>query len=86
MPKQKTRKSVSKRFKVTGSGKLKRNKAGHSHMLIRRDKDVKRSAKKATVVAPSFEKRMKKMMAKAGRLRCQDQTVQFQDTEDIEKL
>jgi hypothetical protein len=27
---------------------------------------VKRSAKKATVVAPSFEKRMKKMMAKAG--------------------
>ena len=64
MPKQKTRKSVSKRFKVTGSGK--RNKAGHSHMLIRRDKDVKRAAKKATVVAPSFEKRMKKMMAKAG--------------------
>ena len=47
MPKQKTRKSVSKRFKVTGSGKLKRNKAGHSHMLIRRDKDVKRSAKKS---------------------------------------
>ena len=69
MPKQKTRKSVSKRFKVTGSGKLKRNKAGHSHMLIRRDKDVKRAAKKATVVAPSFEKRMKKMMAKAGRHR-----------------
>jgi large subunit ribosomal protein L35 len=66
MPKQKTRKSVSKRFKVTGSGKLKRNKAGHSHMLIRRDKDVKRYAKKATMVAPSFEKRMKKMMAKAG--------------------
>jgi large subunit ribosomal protein L35 len=35
-------------------------------MLIRRDGDVKRAAKKATVVAPSFEKRMKKMMAKAG--------------------
>ena len=42
MPKMKTRKSVSKRFKVTASGKLKRNKAGHSHMLIRRDRDVKR--------------------------------------------
>ena len=66
MPKMKTKSSAKKRFKVTGSGKLKRNKAGHSHMLIRRDKDVKRSAKKATVVAPSFEKRMKKMMAKAG--------------------
>ena len=66
MPKQKTRKSVSKRFKVTRTGKLKRNKSGHSYLLIRSDKDVKRSAKKATVVAPSFEKRMKKMMAKAG--------------------
>ena len=64
MPKMKTRKSVSKRFKVNASGKLKRNKAGHSHMLIRRDRDQKRSAKKATVVAPSFEKRMKKMMGK----------------------
>ena len=48
MPKQKTRKSVSKRFKLTGSGKIKRNKAGHSHMLIRRDNDVKRAAKKST--------------------------------------
>ena len=33
-------------------------------MLIRRDRDVKRAAKKATVVAPAFEKRMKKMMGK----------------------
>ena len=86
MPKQKTRKSVSKRFKVTGSGKLKRNKAGHSHMLIRREKDVKRSAKKATMVAPSFEKRMKKNDGESGKLRCQDQTVQFQDIEDIVRL
>ena len=66
MQKQKTRKSVSKRFKVTGSGKMKRHKTEHKQMIIRRDGDVKRAAKKATVVAPSFEKRMKKMMAKAG--------------------
>ena len=51
MPKQKTRKSVSKRFKLTGSGKVKRNQAGHKHMLIRRDKDTKRAAKKSILVA-----------------------------------
>ena len=64
MPKQKTRKSVSKRFKLTGSGKIKRNQAGHSHMLIRRDNDVKRAAKKSTLVAASDEKKDKKMMGK----------------------
>ena len=64
MPKQKTRKSVSKRFKLTGSGKIKRNKAGHSHMLIRRDNDVKRAAKNSTLVAASDEKKVKKMMGK----------------------
>ena len=64
MPKQKTRKSVSKRFQLTGSGKIKRNKAGHSHMLIRRDNDVKRAAKKSTLVAASDEKKVKKMMGK----------------------
>ena len=64
MPKQKTRKSVSKRFKLTCSGKIKRNQAGHSHMLIRRDNDVKRAAKKSTLVASSDEKKVKKMMGK----------------------
>ena len=64
MPKQKTRKSVSKRFKLTGSGKIKRNKAGHSHVLIRRDNDVKRAAKKSVLVAASDEKKVKKMMGK----------------------
>ena len=64
MPKQKTRKSVSKRFKLTGSGKIKRNQAGHSQMLIRRDNDVKRAAKKSTLVAASDEKKVKKMMGK----------------------
>ena len=64
MPKQKTRKSVSKRFKLTGSGKVKRNHAGHKHMLIRRDNDVKRAAKKSVLVAASDEKKVKKMMGK----------------------
>ena len=64
MPKQKTRKSVSKRFKLTGSGKVKRNHAGHKHMFFRRDKDTKRAAKKSTFVAPSDKKKVIKMMGK----------------------
>ena len=64
MPKQKTRKSVSKRVKLTGSGKDKRNHSGHKNMLIRRDKDVKRAAKKSTLVAPSDKKKVIKMMGK----------------------
>ena len=64
MPKQKTRKSVSKRFKLTGSGKVKRNHAGHKHMLIRRDKDVKRAAKKSTLVSPADKKKVIKRMGK----------------------
>jgi len=47
MPKQKTRRGAAKRFKLTGSGKLKRNKANHRHMLIRRSKTVKRKMKKS---------------------------------------
>ena len=36
MPKMKTNRSAAKRFKVTGTGKLKRNKAYKSHMLSKK--------------------------------------------------
>ena len=36
MPKMKSRRGATKRFKVAGSGRIKRNKANHRHMLIRR--------------------------------------------------
>ena len=42
MPKMKTRRGAAKRFKVTGSGRIKRNKANHRHMLIRRSNKAKR--------------------------------------------
>ncbi len=34
MPKMKTTKAAAKRFKTTGTGKLKRNKAYKSHILV----------------------------------------------------
>jgi large subunit ribosomal protein L35 len=41
MPKIKTHKATSKRFKYTGSGKLMRTKIGKSHLRRRKNKRVK---------------------------------------------
>ena len=51
MPKMKTRRAAAKRFKLTGRGRIKRNKANHSHMLIRRSKSAKRKMRKAGPVS-----------------------------------
>ena len=64
MPKQKVRKSASKRFNLTGSGKIKRNKANHSHMLIRRSNSAKRKMRQSDLVDVSEEKRVKRMLVK----------------------
>ena len=42
MPKIKTHKATSKRFKYTGSGKLMRTKIGKSHLRRRKSKRVRR--------------------------------------------
>jgi len=49
MPKMKTRRAAAKRFKLTGRGRIKRNKANHSHMLIRRSNSAKRKMRKTTL-------------------------------------
>ncbi len=63
MPKMKTRRSAAKRFKLTGTGRIRRNKANHRHMLIRRSNSVKRKMRKAGFVANAEEKRVRKMLA-----------------------
>ena len=55
MPKMKTSRSAAKRFKVTGTGKLKRSKAYKSHILTK--KSTKRKITDATNV-----KNMKKIL------------------------
>ena len=40
MPKMKTKSSAAKRFKKTGTGKLKRNKAYKSHILTKKSQKV----------------------------------------------
>jgi len=62
MPKMKTKRSAAKRFKVTGSGKLKRNKAYKRHILTKKSPKTKRNLRKATTVDVSNVKNMKQIL------------------------
>jgi len=54
MPKPKTNKSVRKRLRVTGTGKLKRNKGNKRHLLSGRTSKRKRQLRKATTLPNSI--------------------------------
>lgn len=62
MPKIKTNRSAAKRFKVTGTGKLKRNKAYKRHILTKKSAKTKRNLRKATMTDASNVKNMKKIL------------------------
>ena len=62
MPKMKTRRAAAKRFKVTGTGKLKRNKAYKSHILTKKTTKNKRNLRHATIVDATNVKNMKKVL------------------------
>lgn len=51
MPKLKTNRGAAKRFKATGSGKVKRNQAHHRHILTKKTQKRKRDLRHSTVVA-----------------------------------
>lgn len=62
MPKMKTSRSAAKRFRVTGTGKLKRAKAYKSHILTKKSAKTKRNLRKATMTDKSNVKNMKKIL------------------------
>ena len=62
MPKMKTKRSAAKRFKVTGTGKLKRNKAYKRHILTKKSAKTKRNLRKATMTDQTNVKTMKKIL------------------------
>ena len=62
MPKLKTNKAVSKRFRLTGTGKLKRFRAGHGHFLEKKSPTRKRRLRSATLVDKTMENRYKRLM------------------------
>ena len=62
MPKVKTSRAAAKRFKMTGTGKLKRNKAYKRHILTKKTTKNKRNLRKATIIDASNVKNMKKIL------------------------
>lgn len=62
MPKMKTHKGAAKRFKTTGTGKLRRRQAGKQHLRLAKGKDRYRSLEGETGLAKGDEKRMKKLL------------------------
>lgn len=62
MPKMKTSRAAAKRFKVTGSGKLVRNKAYKSHILTKKSTKRKRNLRQQAVVDATNVKNMKKIL------------------------
>lgn len=62
MPKIKTKRAAAKRFKVTGTGKLKRSKAYKSHILTKKSTKRKRNLRKAAITDKTNVKNMKNIM------------------------
>ena len=62
MPKMKTRRGAAKRFKIAGSGRLKRNKANHRHMLVRRSNKAKRKMRQSGIVSSADRKIVKALL------------------------
>jgi large subunit ribosomal protein L35 len=60
--KLKTNRAAAKRFKVTGTGKLKRSKAYKRHILTKKSTKTKRNLRKATLVDATNEKQMKRIL------------------------
>lgn len=62
MPKMKTHSSAKKRFKRTGSGKIKRFQAYTSHMMRNKSKKAKTQLVKSALVSDADVKRVKRLL------------------------
>ena len=62
MPKMKTNSGAKKRFTLTGTGKVKRKHAYHSHILTKKTKKQKRNLTYTGLVDKADEKRIKQLL------------------------
>ena len=62
MPKVKTKSGAKKRFKLTGTGKIKRKHAFKSHILTKKETKQKRNLTHSGLVDKSDEKNIKHML------------------------
>ncbi len=64
MPKQKTKSSAKKRFKLTGTGRIRRRHAMKSHNLSKKSAKRKRDFGKDHPIAPADERRVKRLLGR----------------------
>jgi large subunit ribosomal protein L35 len=63
MPKMKSHKGARKRFKLTGTGKVKRGRAFKSHILTKKTSKRKRRLRRSAIIATRGEvKRIKRLL------------------------
>jgi large subunit ribosomal protein L35 len=62
MPKMKTDRGAAKRFKVTGSGKLRRRRAFMNHLLEKKSTTRTRRLSRPASVAPADQKAVKRLL------------------------
>ncbi|GAB4230613.1 MAG: 50S ribosomal protein L35 [Deltaproteobacteria bacterium] len=62
MPKMKSNRGASKRFRATGGGGIRRAKSGKSHILTSKDRKRKRSLRKSSLVHSTNEKSIRRLL------------------------
>ncbi|MDD2295112.1 MAG: 50S ribosomal protein L35 [Eubacteriales bacterium] len=60
--KMKSHRGAMKRFKITGTGKVKRNKAYKSHILTKKTPKRKRGLRQSTILSKADHKRIKSVL------------------------
>jgi len=62
MPKIKTHRGAAKRFRATGSGRLKRSKANHQHIFTKKSPKRKRHLRQMTLVDKTDMKSLERLL------------------------
>lgn len=62
MPKLKTCRAAAKRFRYTGTGKIRRAKSNHRHILTKKSQKRKRRLRQTDIVDSTNERAIKRLM------------------------
>jgi large subunit ribosomal protein L35 len=62
MPKLKTHRGAAKRFRATGSGKLRRHHAYASHILTKKSRKRKRNLRRGALISAADRRRTQHML------------------------
>jgi large subunit ribosomal protein L35 len=66
MPKIRTNRAAAKRFKRTGSGKVKRNKAFSNHILTKKTSKRKRNLRTSGLIVGDNMREIRRLLPNAG--------------------